>query len=1223
MIKRLGLPFTSAMILVVAACLTSWAQSSGETFTSAVNSYFDAVDAYHSGKSEEAIRGLRHALKVFQRDQSEKGEFMVYLSLAEIYENDGKYDRAMAELEKALDLKRRGRDILGVSVTRLRMGKLETDRSRFVEARGYLEEALAGAKAMEEAHLAAIIGTNLAQVMIVNGELKQAQELLDAALPVHIKNEDDYHRALALMRLADIEIIRNQYAKATELLSQAEKFTSHEKFDALHHEILRRMAEVLKNQGRLEEARNKMEKSHEFFEKVGQRHETATAKTEMASVMMKEGRLQEALNTVQDASEDLRRLQADYEGAKNLVLQGRLLTKTGRLTEAMKSIEKGLSFFTEKNSPMGELSARIALAELQVEQGRESAALLNADRATELAIRLQTPQGKADAMYVQGLIRAASGDHQTAISEFGKALQLYQTLRNGTAEARCRICRAESFVAAGFLEAAQQDIDALRELPPAKDDLFVRGHIFMLKAAIAYARGNNSGAVVELDKAQAILGKLSSPLVEATLLERKARPAISNRNYSAALSLLEQAEKIFVHSESPTRIIQCRAAQISMNLDRNNVRDAQSIARRSLKIPWQRGYGSQNKDTDAQVLDARLSCLRARVKLASGDTGSAEKDVAKAQELALELRNKKLTDETAALLARIYAAQNKYDKTLDQCRKLSNPDQWRAGHAQAMSLVAQGKIDEALPIFSKTIGGLTAVEMGEGLRNVPSHLLREREVLYQDYIDSLATAGRKLQSPRHLNTAWEIGERLKMRHLLYLRSAVGTESFPGVPQSVIERLNTLQAEAVNQGKRQAFPVLNKEMGDQGTTSEGVKGQQPHAQVEEFITETGQKYPRFAALMKGTAPASTAVADTLSSGERYISILATGKHYHLFLVGKDGIKMSTASPGVDEIGKQADAVSRGISSPYYYKIDKRAAELWASLFGAFATEINSGESLIIETDARLTMFPFEALIPGEFPDSYQEQQTVPILLEKSAMQRTTSAFRFLGSRETAKSAQASKLIVFTRPSIPKDSSNGSSDGALLVSTWKRVLAGFGSPNGSEDAGAFDTNAQVFAEARATRANFLASEAANFPTIHLGCPVVLPHTPAGRLFQPFIVFSQENNDPATAFCGISDLSSAMLPARGAVLTWIGRTGDSIDDGLFLLVESLGLAGTGWIMLPMWDADRQGEADTTAFLTTFYGALKTGDTHAAALTKARQTIKPDSSRKNRCNSARMALF
>jgi hypothetical protein len=122
---------------------------------------------------------------------------------------------------------------------------------------------------------------------------------------------------------------------------------------------------------------------------------------------------------------------------------------------------------------------------------------------------------------------------------------------------------------------------------------------------------------------------------------------------------------------------------------------------------------------------------------------------------------------------------------------------------------------------------------------------------------------------------------------------------------------------------------------------------------------------------------------------------------------------------------------------------------------------------------------------------------------------------------------------------------------------------------------------------------------------------------------VVFSPEKDDAATAFCGISDLSSTTLPAEGIVIPWIGRNADNTDEALFLLLESLGLAGTGWIVLPIWQGDRQGEADTISFMTTFYGALKKGDAPAVALTKARQAIRPDSSRKNRCHPARMALF
>lgn len=1223
MIRRVGSVAFLGFTVLLVSLLTSPALTQQDTFSGAVDTYFGAIEAYDSGNANEAIRGLRNALKVFQRDKSEKGEFMVYLSLADIYREDGKYDKAMVELEKARELKQRSRDILGEGVVLLHMGELEADRSRFDEARKLLEESLVNVAAMEAEHLIAIIETERARVLIITGELGEAKSVLKKALIVHQKNDDDYHQAVVLMRLAKIERIQNRYDQAFTLLSQAEKITADEGYDALRHHVLDRMARVLNNQGHLKEAREKLEKSAEFFAKAGKQRESARARTKIAAVMMKEGRLQEAHNHLQQASTGLRGLEADYEGAHHMVVEGRLLVRTGRLTEAMKLIDKAFRFFTDKEAPMGELSARIAQARLEIAQGRPSAAILDAHRCLELALMLKTPQGEADAMFVDGLVHAAEGNHEEAVVKLGKALKLYRTLENARGEARCRIHRAASFIEIGFLDRARQDVTALEKLSTAEEDLFVRGHILFLKAMMAAAGGDSSTALTELNKARAILSKLSSPLDDALLLEWNAKLETSRRNYYKALQLWEKAENIFAGAESPGGVLRCREAQLGILLERDDTRQAQAIARKSLRIPWQRGYGSQKKDTDAALLDARLACLRARVKLASGDLAGAERDAAKALDTAVEARDTKASTDMALLLGQIYMAQGKYGEALKRFETSGDKANWRSNHAQAMSLVAQGKRQEALPILGSTIEKLAMREAGEGLATVPVRVMRERESLYEDYIDTLVAAGRKLGSKEYFNRAWDAAQRLKVRRLLHLRSAVAAVEFPGVPEAVLTKLDRLQRETINRVKRNTHPALNEKTRQEGKNQGEGTRPAPYAEVEAFLNETGKEYRHLAGLWRGACPSISEAAAKIGPGECYVTIVSTKKRFHSFLVGTDGVKAAASSPATDTVVRHAETVTKGIDSPYYYRLDKAANELWTVIFGSFAKEIDSAKTLIVETDGLFTVFPFEALVPGEFPESYQDQQNAELLLEKMPVVRTTSALRFVQTRERTNAGPPSKLVVFAQPSLPKESGSDSVEGAQLLSTWKRALAAFSSSPGIEEANVFGKNGTVYTADRASRSHFLAEQTAQYPLIQLACPVLIPRTPAGRLFQPFVVFSPANNDPTTVFCGISDLSGTKRPANVAVLTWISRTDRTADQGMVLLLETLGLTGIRAILLPLWQGDRQGEAETTQFLTTFYGALKNGDTPAAALQKARETLKQDSSRKNRCNPARFALF
>lgn len=1220
MIARVGLPTAFLLILVTVCLLPCHAQGADDTFSGAVDAYFSAVEAYDSGKSDEAVRGLRQALKTFQHDQSAKGEFMVYLSLAQVMASQGDYDRAMSELNKALQAKQRSRDIIGEAVVRLRMADIEIDRARFGEARKLIESALAGAKAMEEDQLAAIALYDQSRIMIVNGKLHEARKILEDSLPKFRTAGDYYHLASVLTLLAQIATIRNDYPAAWELLTKSEELAAKGKFNVLQHKIHAQQAYVLRDQGRLAEARAKLTKALEFFEKAGRRRQAGSMRTVMADILLREGRQEEALNTARQASDELRRLDAAYDSAWNSAVQGRILLQSARLTDAMKSLEKAVEVFTEKQAPLGKLSAKLALARVQLAQGRLIAASINAENAAKAASALKTPLGEAHVAFVLGLIEAASGGYTAAIGQFGKAIERYRVLKDDLREAMSRIRRGEALVAAGYPDAAGRDVEVVNKLPASKEEVVVRGNLFLLKAAIARSEGDVATADGEFEKAQAILGAIEDPMIQASLLRWKTEGAMADRSYYRALESLDTAEKLFDRIESPGRTLACREAQVRIALDRNNLREAQTIVRKSLRLPWARGYGSRKKDHDTSVLEARQACLRAQVKLAAGDANGAARDAEKALGTALELNNRTLSQLTAKLMGRILMAQKKYGNAIDQFRSLHSPSPWRVGHAQAMSLVSQDKRKEAVPVFEKAIADLEAQELGEGLTHMAAVELREREDVYGDCIDCLMALGQNRESAEFINKAWTVGERLKMRRFAHLRAAVGAVAVPGVPNAEMEKLRRLQAEAVNRLKRREHPGVSAQVKGANPKDSEKADRSPYSDVKRFVEESAGKYGHLSALMLASAPSSRDVAARLKSRERYVTIIATRERYHAFLVGKQGVKAGKTSAEASRVDRMADAIAKGLSSPYYYKIDRRANELWAALFGGFDSGIESADRLIIETDGLLTTFPFEVLTPGSFPDAYQDQQTMPFVFEKLAVSRTTSAFRFLGKRTDTKSS--SPLIAFIGPEIPKDASNGLSEGARLLAKWKRVLSGFDSALESEGVSQFDKNAQVFSEARATRSAFLNTQSAQTPIVHLACPVLAPGTPAGSLSQPFLVFSQEDNDPRSAFCGVTDLSVSKRPAAGMVCVWLGRDG-AAADGIFLLLESLNLSGVGWVMAPQWETDRQGETNTIAMLHEFYKALREGHSPATALHRARATLRLDSSRKNRCNPARMALY
>jgi hypothetical protein len=329
-------------------------------------------------------------------------------------------------------------------------------------------------------------------------------------------------------------------------------------------------------------------------------------------------------------------------------------------------------------------------------------------------------------------------------------------------------------------------------------------------------------------------------------------------------------------------------------------------------------------------------------------------------------------------------------------------------------------------------------------------------------------------------------------------------------------------------------------------------------------------------------------------------------------------------------KQAAVVVKGIDSPYYYKISRSANTLWKGLFGAFEERLDKADKLTIEVDGFLTLFPFEALVPGEWPGSYQDQQRAPLLLDSAAIVRTSSAFRFTAARSAAEKGKADSLAVFADPVMPASKGeSGKEGGDGMLGRWADDLsrakssAESAGSDASAIAGIFGRRGKLLTGDRATAPAFLGDETKDVSCIHSACPLLVPEAPAGRLNQPVFVFSPVSKDPGSAFCGVDRMSATRLGPRFIALPDATWSADSDHRSVFLLLETFGMMGLRSVLLPLWAADRQGQGESAEFMTVFYSSLRDNSDATAALKKAREVIKVDGSRKNRCNPARWALF
>ncbi len=1210
------------MVVCVASIVTaqnSPAQQDPEL--ASIVTYFDAMEKYRQGKIDEALASLKRALRVFERTGFSKGVFMTYLALSRIYRNQADYSRALDELKKANQRAKQERNAKWQALVLLRMGEVESYRSQFDDAAAAYEKSLEILKRMQEVKLSTIVKTRLAKIHIIRGNYKKAESLLNQAIKLAMDAGYLRDAAYALAQLGEIQRLIDNYSKSIAFLDKAQKVARECRVRFVEQEVLVQKAATLADQGSLSEAERLLRVAVGFFKSVSDLRRAAIAESMLGKITLRRGRIPEANNELEHAARDFDKLGDPYRKAGVLVDRARLLTVTGDLREAEKLLGDALKTYIADKSPYGEMNARVALTLLAVKQGRLMTAAENAKRALRLAADVQSRRGQANALLAHARVFRAMGEDAAALAKIAPALSLYRALDDEKGQVACLTAEADSLIGLGFLDRAHRSISAVSRFPRIGEDASVKGNMHLLAGRIAQAQGDESGAHVEYRKASALLAPLALPFKKAALLESMAETEERSRRLMKALSLWERAEGLYDAANSPIGILRCRSARARLDLDLGDVSQSESIARQNLRIT-----------DDAKFLKLYQDVVKAQVAVASGDTQSAERILKKSLTAAGGLKIADLTALLNEVMAQAYADQGNHGKALESLKKAGTSKGWRFDHYKAMLLIEEGKVSNAVPLLKRAVGELLALEEEVGVWQVSPRLMRDRTAVFEDYLDALMTVSAASSSQEAALETWDAAQRLKMRRVFYDLASVGAMGFPGITRSVLQKAKSLQYRSIISMKRNEHLSLAKTLPSDTRQNQAMSAPDKPQKISKFFDDLGEKHPRYVTFLRADPPSVEQIRSTLNGGDAYVSFVVTRKKLHAFLVTKDSFKSATATGPVADIRKTLDTIRSNVAKPYYLEVDTSMNEMWNLLFGSLLPEMGAAKHLVVETDAFLTLFPFEALAHEVLPESYRERQAAPLLLDKYTIVRTTSAFRYLGQRKRAESKVVPSLEAYVNPELPNNSGSlgqrSSADNALDY--WKRAISQYASSayfrkpdQGIELRRLFGKNGNLLDGEKATRTAFLKRDPAEYSMVHLMCPVLMPAIPAGKVQQPLFVFSPEGGDTASSFCGVDHLLEEYDPAELLTIIWLGSDKADPCRGATLLLETLGFAGVRHVVLPLWPTDSQGEDETSQFMIRFYKSLMAGNDVTKAFGKAREALMPTSSRKNRCNPARFALY
>jgi hypothetical protein len=521
-------------------------------------------------------------------------------------------------------------------------------------------------------------------------------------------------------------------------------------------------------------------------------------------------------------------------------------------------------------------------------------------------------------------------------------------------------------------------------------------------------------------------------------------------------------------------------------------------------------------------------------------------------------------------------------------------------------------------------------ERSKGLWTVNHNRRRLRETVFEKLVLAhMESAGVKKDSAP-FEKAWTAAQRLKMRRTLYRVFGSTANGVPGMSHSMAKELRRLQYASINSELREAAGDLGHVYSQEETPFGNDGNASRFSSLDRLYVALNKKRARLFDLLECRAPTREDILKSLAQSESYISFLLTEKGIVGFRLSDQGISAGLAKGSIRDLKKKTRSLTRQVSNRYRLNVRREFSELYQDLMSVIGFKFGPGQDLVIEVDGFLWALPFEALMPGAYPKSYKERQAAQLLIDRSFITRTTSAFRFVNNARTQRSERSGNTCaIFAGPNLDPVVSGKRKN--QLTGFWERPAKEFLSSSTNRVwsekealSAALGKNGKAYMGKSASRGRFLSDPARGATVVHLAIPALLPETPAGRLRKPMLLFTPESGDPMSGFC---DAGSLLGPERKnclITLTWLNDHSEDISEGFILLVELLGISGSGQVMAPLWSANTTIEKDFVPYLGDVYKEIQGGLSPGEALkTVMRKEEESNGKKGNRLLKVRYALF
>ncbi|GEM_PF-2428850 len=1210
------------------------------------------ADLYRArGDYEKASVQLAEAREIMVQSRDIRGEGQVLLRMGVVETERSRLNEADKLFREGLANATAVEDRKLAADIRTQLGRLHIIHGNFSKAHEVLTAALKVHGSTNDKRREALDLSGLAEIHRIRNQYKTALDLLDNAVVRAKKAGRKSLEHKILVRKTETLRDQGNLKEAKKQIYRCLKFFSESGDQRAGARAETVLASVMCQEGLTEKAATRLQAAAKTLDKSEALVDRSHSMLYTGKALITLGRLPDAAKILDQALEIVTRLRVPYTEMLVRLAQARLQITQGRLQRARVNTDLALDLAKALGTRKGQIDAAAAKGFLRQQLEDDAGAVVSYDRALELNRSLGDARAERECL----IARAHS---LVRLGFLGRAEQDEETVKAGLDSTKDLACKGDLLFVRGLILAAGGDESGALKAYNQADVIIDKLSSPATKAQLAEAKAGTETALRNLekaysywDRAEKIYASMVSPRGVIKCRAAKINLALDINDLSRARSVARrplgvswtrtsQARDLRDRvvspgtEESPTaRLIQYGPGLGPQGTD-FGMPTKEDFRRPTYRSqPWTGDGYSAGKDPDAAIIGAHIHALRAVVAVASGDISTAKTAVDHALKVARSYKDDSAIARFNYLLARVLAEKGDYAAALEAFRKSGVSRGWRPGYVGAMTKPGKGRAERTAEALRAVIDEVMLTEKREGLWLVPPRVMRDREKIYEQYIGLLMEASRKSGAVEQARKAWEFSQVLKMRRTLYQLASIGVDLFPGTSPDLLKELKKQQYASANKSRRDRYPKLKKKYGVEAAAGLDLLPYGSDGRMESLLAKLSAASPLFFSFLQSRPPSVGQVESLLAKGEMYTTFLVTERSIHCFLLGATGFRAATAHAPAAKIRKAVLSLTKDVANPRHYRISKLSNDLWNQLFGSSQPALSSCSKLVIETDGFLNSFPFEALAPA--PLASKAKQETPLLMDRVEVSRTSSAFRFVGQRSRKTSfGKAESVVVFAGPIFPSDVGTGKprDDQDPLVPIWKRSLIRFksspvykGSQQSAQIAAAFGKKGTLLVGQSASCRAFLKKQIAAYPFIHLACPLLIPATPAGRLRQPFIAFAPKDRDLSAGFCGIADIFGAPRATEVVSFAWVDRIDRASERGTTLLLEALGISGARWVLLPLWETDRRGEAEANRFLSNFYSSARDGHKVTEALREARARFQAEiaAKKRNRCNAVRFALF